>query len=353
MSAPPSSRSSTVKRRLPTIQWRSRPALVAALLAIELGVAVADYFTGLEYSIDVFYLIPIALAVWFLGRSPGVAFAVASAAASFAMNGLPKVAGSRLPVVSWNAAILLVFFLVVVWILSHVRRLHRQLEQRVQERTAALCTEIVERERLEKALLSVSEAERQRIGHDLHDSLGQQLTAAALACKALMERSSDAATTARAAGAALALVEDCIDLARRLARGLAPVQVTTAGLMEAFEEFADTASECLGVDCRFVCNVPVLIPDPTTATHLYRIAQEAINNAVKHGNAKRIVVQLAKTEAGTVLEIADDGVGLPEPLPTGHGMGLRVMAHRATMIGATFTIRRATTGGTVVTCTVP
>jgi signal transduction histidine kinase len=97
----------------------------------------------------------------------------------------------------------------------------------------------------------------------------------------------------------------------------------------------------------------VLIPEAATATHLYRIAQEAVSNALKHGQAKRIIVRLARTEAGTILEILDDGVGVPDPLPPQRGMGLRIMAHRATMIGGTLTVRRGPAGGTVVTCTVP
>jgi len=330
-----------------------RPILIAAPVAIVMTVGWVDYVTGLEYSADVFYLVPIAVAVWFVGRRYGVALAVVSAATSFAVNTPPKVNTSRLSIVTWNTLILLMFFLVVVWILSRLRELQRQLEQRVQERTAALRAEIAEREYLEREILNVSESERQRIGRDLQDRLGQQLTAAALAGKALVERLTNAPTRAKAARHIVTLVEDGIDLARRLAHGLAPVELTAAGLMEAFEELTETVSERFGVQCHFLCDVPVLIPEAATATHLYRIAQEAINNALKHGHANRIVVQLARTETGTVLEIVDDGVGLSDPSPSGHGMGLRIMAHRTAMIGGSFAARRAVEHGTVVSCTVP
>ena len=339
----------SVKNRL----THSQPILIAAPVAMVATVGVVDYLTGLEYSADVFYLVPIAAAVWFVGRRYGIALAAVSAATSFAVNTLPKVNTSHLSIVTWNTLILLMFFLVVVGILSRLRELHRQLEQRVQERTAALRAEIAEREHLEKEILNVSEAERQRIGRDLHDSLGQQLTAAALAGKALVEQLTNAPVRAKAARQIVRLIEDGIDLARRLAHGLAPVELTAAGLMEAFEELTDTVSERFPVECQFLCDVPVVIPEATTATHLYRIAQEAINNALKHGHAHRIVVQLARTEAGTVLEIADDGVGLSDSSSAGRGMGLRIMAHRTAMLGGAFSARRAGERGTVVTCTVP
>ena len=331
----------------------ARLILIAAPAAIVATVAWVDYATGLEYSADVFYLVPIAVAVWFVSRRYGLALAAVSAATSFAVNALPKVKTSHLSIVAWNTLILLTFFLVVVWILSRLRELQRQLERRVQERTAALRAEIAEREHLEKEILNVGETERQRIGRDLHDSLGQQLTAAALAAKTLVERLTNAPESQRAARQIVTLVEDGIDSARRIAHGLAPVELTATGLMEAFEELTEIVSERFRIECQFVCHVPVSIPEAATATHLYRIAQEAINNAIKHGHAKRIIVQLARTEGGTMLEIVDDGVGLPDSSRATPGMGLRIMAHRTAMIGGAFAARRATDRGTVVTCTVP
>src|SRR5262249_31223590 len=209
----------------------SRIVLFAMPVGIVVTVGLLDYFTGLEYSADVFYLVPIAAAVWFVGRRYGVALAVVSAATSFAVNALPKVNTSRLSIVTCTTLIFSMFFLVVAWTLSRLRELQRQLERRVEERTAALRAEIAEREHLEKVILNVSETERQRIGRDLHDGLGQQLTAAALAAKTLMEQLTDAPKSAGAARQIVALVEDGIDLARRFAHGLAPVELSAAGLM--------------------------------------------------------------------------------------------------------------------------
>jgi signal transduction histidine kinase len=146
------------------------------------------------------------------------------------------------------------------------------------------------------------------------------------------------------------LVEQGIDLSRRLARGLSPVEMTADGLMLALEEYAATTSELFKVLCRFECDSPVLIHDAHTAGHLYRIAQEAVGNALKHGRAAHILIHLEATEQSTVLSIKDDGGGLPPVLPKSDGMGLRIMAHRSAMIGGRFKAARDEAGGTLVTC---
>jgi signal transduction histidine kinase len=120
--------------------------------------------------------------------------------------------------------------------------------------------------------------------------------------------------------------------------------------MLALEDYAATSSELFKVSCRFECDMPVLIHDTATAGHLYRIAQEAVGNAIKHGKARNILIRLEASEEGTVLSVKDDGVGLPEPLPEERGMGLRIMAHRSAMIGGSFNARRDEPGGTLVTC---
>jgi signal transduction histidine kinase len=327
--------------------------LVAGVLVIVAVVGVADYLSGYEIFFSAFYLVAVALAAWFVGKWFGVIVSVLSVAIWLAGDVAAGAHYSSSFVPIWNVAVLTAVYVIVVWLVDRLRTLHEELEDRVQQRTLALAQEMAERERLEKEILNIVEREQQRIGHDLHDSLGQHLTAAAFAGKVLSDQLADQPVPAAAARRVVTLVEDGIALTRTLARGLTPVELTADGLMEAFEELSDSTSERFRVECRFECDVPVLVPEAGTATHLYRIAQEAIHNAIKHGQAKRIIVQLSRTEAGTVLEILDDGVGLPERLPAQRGMGLRIMAHRATMIGGALTVRRGPAGGTVVTCAVP
>jgi signal transduction histidine kinase len=122
------------------------------------------------------------------------------------------------------------------------------------------------------------------------------------------------------------------------------------GLMQALEELAAISSDLFKISCRFECDSPVLFRDTATAGHLYRIAQEAVSNAVRHGKAKNISIQLEAIEDGVALRIKDDGVGLPDSPSNSGGLGLRIMAHRATMIGATFEAVRDDSRGTIVSC---
>jgi signal transduction histidine kinase len=253
----------------------------------------------------------------------------------------------------WNCGITLTVYFVVVKTLASLRRLQNELEERVRQRTTALTNEMQERTRLEKEVLEISEREQRRIGHDLHDTLGQHLTGTALAAQVLEEKlTTRDRPEAADANKVVELVEEGISLSRKLAKGLHPFEMEADGLMRALEELVATSSELFKVSCRFECDSPVLIRDGATSAHLYRIAQEAVSNAVKHGKARNVVVQLEAVEDGIALRVRDDGIGLPDSLPEQRGMGLRIMAHRASIIGATFAAQRANSGGTVVACLV-
>jgi signal transduction histidine kinase len=147
------------------------------------------------------------------------------------------------------------------------------------------------------------------------------------------------------------MVEDAIDLTRTLARGLHPFDLTGEGFTDALRQLAATMTEGFKTPCTFVCERPVEIREPGVATHLYRIAQEAVTNAVKHSDAKAIVVRLETGDGALTLTVTDDGVGMSPKLPG--GMGLRTMAYRASVIGATFTVERHLSRGTRVTCKLP
>jgi PAS domain S-box-containing protein len=214
--------------------------------------------------------------------------------------------------------------------------------------------DITERKHLEKAILDISAREQRRIGQDLHDGLGQHLTGIAFMAKvheaklAEQKRSEteDAAKIVR-------LVNEAIHKTRELARGLLPVVSDSEGLMSALQLWAAEVEDLFGVSCRFQCETPVLIHDDTVATHLYHIAQEAVNNAIKHGGPRQVLIQLTEEEGRGTLLIKDDGKGIAENLANTQGMGLRIMNYRAGVIGGTLEARRGAPRGTVVTCVFP
>jgi signal transduction histidine kinase len=330
----------------------SKPLLMTLTLVLLAIIGWVDWVTGYELSIFVFYLIPVALAVWFVGDKFGTITSVLCVIVWVLADW--KAGEKHGPfIVVWNALIAAVSLFVVRGLLARLRKSKRELEERVRQRTVALTSEINERARLEQELLHISEREQRRIGHDLHDSLGQHLTGTALAGHVLGKKLAEKSLPeAAAADNVVKLVEEAIDLTRTLARGLHPVDLEGENFLDSFGELAANVSERFKIRCRFVC-APSHIRPPEGAIHLYRIAQEAINNAIKHGKAKEIFIRLEKLKNVLTLSVEDDGSGFSESARGGPGMGLRIMAYRASVIGGAFSIAKLPGRGTRVICTLP
>lgn len=211
--------------------------------------------------------------------------------------------------------------------------------------------DITQRKLIERELLRVSDAEKNRIGSDLHDGLGQYLTGISCLSAALRDKlSGQARSEAEEAATISSLVQEAIAQTRALARGLCPVQLETAGLDTALEDLTYQVQRMHGIDCQFVSSGPMPACDTNVALHLYRIAQEAINNAVKHSGARRITVTLDFTNENKVLCIEDDGCGFDPQVKHGPSSGLQLMPYRAAMIGGTLTINSQPSAGTKVEC---
>jgi signal transduction histidine kinase len=341
-------------RRLLGEKPRARWPFVIAAGAMVAVIGAADFITGFELSMLVFYFIPVALAATTVGWPVGVGTALVSVGTWLAgdIAAGARYASPLIPI--WNALIALSAYLVIVWLLANVMALHREMEDRVKQRTAALTEEIAERERLERVILEISERERRNIGHDLHDGLGQHLTGTALVAHALGEQlSARNAPEAAEMKTIVGLVEAGIDQTRSLAKGLLLAEVESEGLASALQEFAAATRSQHGVDCRFYSAGGIALAETGAATHVYRIAQEATRNAIRHGRAKKIAISLAAAGKELRLEVRDDGVGLPPPAGRGQGLGLRIMAHRAAMVGGRFSVEAQPKGGTLALCRLP
>jgi PAS domain S-box-containing protein len=211
--------------------------------------------------------------------------------------------------------------------------------------------DITERKRLEKEIIEISNREQQRIGQDLHDGLCQELTGIELMCRVLEQKlAAKSKAEARQVGEIGEHIRLAIAHTRKLARGLFPVELETNGFMSALHELADHAEKLFQVECRFECDGLVSVRDNVAATHLYRIVQEAINNAVRHGKAHRIVISLKSAGDKVTLMVADNGIGFSDHARKGSGMGLYTMRYRAGVVGATLHIQSDNGKGATVTC---
>ncbi len=216
--------------------------------------------------------------------------------------------------------------------------------------------DITERKQLEKEILEISEREQRRIGHDLHDGICQHLAGIELMSQVLEQklerRSRDGSTRA---GTIAKNVRETISQTRALARGLSPVTLEAEGLMSALGELAENTSKIFRVNCQFQCDPPVPVNDQAISTHLFRIAQEAVSNALRHGQKVRCVtIQLRAADGRLWLSVSDDGTGFAATKPANDkGMGLRIMQSRTGMIGGTLAIGGNPAGGATVTISVP
>jgi PAS domain S-box-containing protein len=213
--------------------------------------------------------------------------------------------------------------------------------------------DITQRVELEREIVAIGEQERRRLGQDLHDDLCQQLVGiqflTSLLGKELAIQSKPLAAQAREIAR---LTQTAMNQTRELAHGLSPLGLEAEGLMDALRELAERTQKVFHRECKFQCKSPVLVSDPAVSIHLYRIAQEAVNNAIKHGKARRIVIALAAHGNNAILAVEDDGLGIPKQSPKGKGMGLRIMQYRAGVIGGSLLLQRNPNGGITVVCTV-
>jgi len=333
---------------------RSRWEIELFCLLLTLTIGIIHYLLGPTVSLSLVYAIPVVIAAWFSGAMSGIIFSILNVMVWY-LGSYPT--GHVVPIAQspiYGVVIRFVEYAVYTAVFVHLSHLQRNLKDLAEQRARALTQESALRASLEHEMLEISEREQERIGRDLHDSLCQHLTGTALAGHLLAKSlGKEGLPQAQNARKIVDLIEEGISLARTIAKGLHPLEPRSDGLMIGLEEFTTATSELLNIQCRFLCQHPVLIHPPATAAHLYRIAQEAMNNAIRHGRATCIEVSLEETEAGIRLSIADNGEGLPKSIPHSGGMGLRTMAERARFIGAQFSVRANPPGGAEVICVVP
>jgi two-component system, chemotaxis family, CheB/CheR fusion protein len=212
--------------------------------------------------------------------------------------------------------------------------------------------DLTERKALEQMIVEAASSEQERIAHELHDGVGQQLTALSMLASGLARRLRAAGSTADADAAEdiMKHIQTALTDVRDIVRGLAPVELYTGNLNEALSELTNWMAKSAGIDFRYHATRNVVVEQQSTATHLYRIAQEAIQNAIKHSNPKRIDVRLEHKGGHLVLTVSDDGNGIEQDHERRKGLGLHIMKNRCSSIGGQLSIQPRKSGGTIVCC---
>lgn len=215
----------------------------------------------------------------------------------------------------------------------------------------SVARDVTERKRLEREILQISNREQRRIGHDLHDGVCQQLAAIAylldILADQLQERKLPEFAEAERIGG---LLNETMSQTRSVARGLFPVRLEEEGLVSALEEVVNNAERIFRVHCHFSCTGPEPRLETTAALHLYYIAQEAVLNAAKHGEASEISVTISRQQERFALTVVDNGRGFEPGESNSGGMGVRIMRYRAQVIGATLDLKSRPGKGTQITC---
>lgn len=331
-----------------TNTMRRQRAWVATILPVILTVLMGwlDYVTGWELSLFIFYAIPITLAVWWAGTGAGLVVAIVAGAVWWFANQGTHPYETQLGY-AWALINREFYFCVVVFAVTAVRN--------KQDADAAQIRMLEERRQLERDIVSVSEHEQQRIGQDLHDGLCQHLAAIGCAARVLADDlQSRSVPEARDAAMIEESIQQAVMEARNLAHGIFPVHVDRNGLAVALGDLARMTGRLTGAEIELKEECEMNLDSPEASMHLYRIAQEAVANAVRHGQARHIDISLRCNGNDLELRIADDGSGMKlNGKSADAGMGLRTMRYRAEALGARLEINPRIGGGTTVRCLMP
>jgi signal transduction histidine kinase len=335
---------------------RSRRKFTAAVLCL-IGTFIIgdiDYLTGYRITLLILYLLPVGFAAVYVGPIFAVVLAVLSVVISVCTDFWSGMPVSELNILALNASMVLAVFIIVIGVLHAMNRIFLRLEWSVEQKTQDLLKEMSERGRMEREIIDLSEREQRRFGQELHDVVCQDLASLTIAAHMLKRKlvSVDHAETALARELAH-MADRALETTRSVARGFFTAGFDGAGLAEALREIGRRTEEQSNIQCVVRWQKDLTISDEDTVINLFRIAQEAIHNVVKHASASSIKVNVVRGETMLRLTIEDDGQGLPAKNGKDKGLGLRIMAYRAGLIGGEFKMEPGADGGTLVSCEVP
>ncbi len=214
--------------------------------------------------------------------------------------------------------------------------------------------DVTRQKQLQRQLLEAGDREQTRIAHDLHDSVAQDLVGISLLIKCLEDARSDKSADLSQEFATLKnLVHKAISNTRSIAQGISPPELQKGDFIRALDNLCSSTSDLYGKKCTLTASPDAFVNDDAMATHLYRIVQEAVRNAMQHSNCNSVQINIDFAHKTLVLTVVDDGVGLDATSNEGHGMGMNIIRYRASMMGGSVTFESGETGGVIVHCVVP
>lgn len=344
----------------PRLTWlqkrKGAPRLVYALLCLIALWSIGTIDSMIDYRISllVLYILPVGFATIYVGPVFAVFLAGLSVVLWKCGDYLAGMPHPGFVILFWNGTIVFTLFVIVIALLDLLRRTLVGLEKTVEERTSQLTHEMGERGRMEREIIELSEKEQQRFGQELHDVVCQELASVAIAShlltrKLLAQELPEASHAREIAG----MADHALAQARSVARGFFTAGFDTAGLEEAMREAARHAAERGKLSCSVRWQENLVISHEDAVINLFRIAQEALQNAIKHAGASQITITMESIDEVLRLIIEDNGKGLDNSSRSTKGLGLSIMAYRAGLIGGEFKIERLAKGGTRVACLVP
>jgi len=364
VASPPAARAEPNRWMAALDRWagtRTGARLADLNVVVVMLVGLMDYVSGPQFSLGILYMVPVCYSAWFAGKRHG--FIISSLAGLVWLGAdVASVPGPlHFGAILWNVAARTAIFCFVVLMLDHIRALHLGLGETVAQRTQELRAETARGMAMEREIAVVSHREQRRIAHELHDNLGQELGALAFQAKLLASRLQQSGTNlSREAEVLVTQLNKSTARTRALSHLLDPVGDVTGGLYHALSELADQSGRAFAIACTF--DSPEQLPQlcAEAELNLYRITQEAIHNAAKHGRATRVVICAAVTPDCLTLAITDNGCGLASPGnkqaaadPALRGMGMRIMRYRAASLGARLDIHSQPGHGCSIVCSVP
>ena len=321
-------------------------ALTAALAAVAV-LGLIDIETGYKVSMFIFYGIPVVAVAWYVDKRSAILMALICGITWWWADQLSHHVYSSVALQTWETSVRFSFFLFSAITGALIKAYYESSKARIRLLELS--------QKLEQEIVSISEEQQRCIGRDLHDGICQSLVALGYSASSLQKDLLAAGNVAEASMAndLATRLNEAAAQTRDLARGLIPAQIDSLGLVLALEELVASANHLLDVDCLFRGPSESETFDHSVANHLYRIAQESINNSVRHGKAQRISVELQTDDQMAHLQVIDDGLGFDAGRPDVYGLGLKTMRYRTRCMRGELDIYSTPGNGTAISCRIP